>query len=454
AIELDSSIQITATAEAGAFVAAWSGDAECQNNATNLNTVTTVNLSSPKTCTALFSFPETRTLNVTVDTIGDASGSVSVLNTSTSTTQDACTSDCFYSITLGHTVQLTPTAGDGESEFIEWSGDTECASNANGAGVTTVRLDAAVDCTAMFDEVVVEDIILTVTKAAGSNADGLVQASQSGDVIVSCDVGCSSDVSAALTAGSTVDLVATPEAGALVSAWSGDPACQANANGDNTNTSTTMTVSKTCTAQFDFIVTHELRLTVGNSSSSTGSISATNTDSGDALADCSTDCSQQINTAQTVQLTPVAGSASEFSHWSGDSVCSESVSDTGITNVLMGADTLCTANFTDTASGGITLTLSKTTDNTSLDGTMSAVPAFTDRQAIVSCGVGCTSATSDTQLSGDQFDIFASPQDGFATIQEWTGDPQCAANASADKTSTRVTLTEAITCTVKFTAPL
>jgi hypothetical protein len=453
-LALDSTIQITATAETGAIVAAWLGDAQCQSNANNLNTATTVSMSSSKTCTALFNLQETRTLSLMVNASGAASGSISVLNLSTSTVLDDCSTDCTSQIIRGHSIQLRPVATDGLSEFIEWTGDEECASNANGVGVTTVRLDDDIDCTAVFGEVVVEDIILTVSKGVDSSADGLIQASYNGDIVVSCDEGCISDTSAALVSGATIDLTAVPESGASVTAWTGGSECQANASADNTTTSTTITASKTCTAQFDFPVTNALRLTVINSSNSTGTISAKNSDTSIDLADCASDCSQQVISGQTVQLTPVAGNASEFSHWSGDTVCSQNVSGTGVTDVLMNADTLCTANFIEVVSGGITLTLSKTTDNTSLDGSMSAVPAFTDQQAIVTCIVGCTSATSATQLTGTEFDIFASPQDGFATIQEWTGDPQCAANASADKTSTRVTLTEAITCTVKFTAPL
>lgn len=453
-LELDSTVQITATPETGAFVAAWSGDAECQDNATNLNTLTSVTMTASKTCTALFSFPTTNALRLTVDTFGSATGSVAAVNLSTSENLDSCSTDCTQQVTQGHTVQLTPVPGDASSEFLNWSGDAECASNANGAGVTTVSLDADTYCAAMFGEIVVEDIILTVSKDVASSADGLIQANHNGNVVVSCDIGCNSDLSAPLGAGSLINFTATPENGALVTAWSGDAECQANASNDNTTTSVTMTASKTCTAQFDFPVTHELRLTVSNSLSSTGSISATNIDTGTALADCTADCSQQVDSGQTVQLTPVAGNASEFSHWSGDAVCSENVSVSGVTDVLMSADTLCTANFIETVSGGITLTLSKTTDNTSLDGTMSAIPAFTDRPAIVSCDIDCTSATSGTQISGDQFDIFATPEDSFASVVEWSGDPQCAANASADKTVTSVVLTEAITCTVKFSAPL
>jgi hypothetical protein len=453
-LTLDSAIQITATAEAGAFVAAWSGDEQCQSNATNLNTVTTVSMSASKTCTALFNLQETKTLSLMVDASGAASGSISVINLSTSTALDDCSTDCSSQITKGHSIQLSPVVADGLSEFIEWTGNEECAGNANGAGVTSMRLDDDIDCTAVFGEVVVEDFILTVSKGVDSSADGLIQASYNGDIVVSCGEGCISDTSAALVSDSTISLTAVPESGASVTAWTGAPECQANASADNTSTSTTITASKTCTAQFDFPVTNDLRLTVTNSSNSTGTISAKNSDTSIDLSDCTSDCSQQVISGQTVQLTPVAGNASEFSHWSGDAVCSQNVSGTGVTDVLMNADTSCTANFIEVVSGGITLTLSKTTDNTSLDGSMSAVPAFTDQQAIVTCIVGCTSATSATQLTGTEFDIFASPQDGFATIQEWTGDPQCAANASADKTSTRVTLTEAITCTVKFTAPL
>jgi trimeric autotransporter adhesin len=453
-LQLGSSVEITATAEDGAFVAAWSGGSECQANATNLNTVTTVSMDSSKTCTALFSFPETNELRVVVDAFGNSTGVISAVNLSTSTNLEDCSTDCSTQITQGHTVQLTPVAGDELSEFLNWTGDDECSSNANEAGITTVSMDSDTYCIAVFGEIAIEDIILTISKHNDSTADGLIQGTINNVLTISCDVGCSSADSAPLAEASLVNLTATAESGAEVTSWSGDAQCQENASNDNTTTSVTMAASKSCTAQFDLIQTHQLRLTVANSFDGTGSINAFNVTTQSALDSCSSDCSQQVISGQTLRLTPINSNTSEFSHWSGDAACSANVSAEGVSEFSLTADLLCTANFTEIVAGEITLTLSKTTDNTSLDGSMSAVPAFTDQQAIVVCDEGCTSATSETQVSGSEFDIFAYPQDSFATVVEWTGDPQCAANASEDKTFTRVILTQAITCTAKFSAPL
>lgn len=542
-IDIETTIQIIATAEDGAFVAAWSGDAECQNNATNLNTVTTVTMNESKTCTALFNFPETRTLRLTVDTLGGSTGLISAINQSTSTNLEGCTTDCSQQVIKGHTVQLTATAGDGSSEFINWEGDNECTANANGSNITSVNLNEDVQCIAVFAEIVIEefiltvtknpdsnangtiqgtsndglivncdincnsadsglltdgslvqltaipesgafvsawsgdtqcqtnasadnattsvtmnasktctarfeleaaDIILTINKAASSTADGLIQATDSNSTVVaSCDVGCATQDSLVLAIDSVITLTANPEPGAFVSAWTGDEQCQTNANADNTSTSVTMSVSKTCTVQFDTVATSGLSLHVANSLGSSGRISATNLDTGEVYPDCLTDCTEQITTNQSVELRAIPAELSQFTSWTGDAGCTDNVNINDVATVVISTDTDCTANFTVPDTGDITITISKASDQTG-DGTISAV--LFDF-LLIECAEGCTSATS-VGVDPDSFILIFATPDSLSEFVEWTGDVQCAENASGTQTS--VTLDVAKTCTAKF----
>ncbi len=384
-------------------------------------------------------------LALTTVAYGSSPDKISLVNLNTGLTLDDCSDNCSQLINRGQTVQLTPVAGSETSEFIKWKGDANCSSNVDSSGVSTVTVNGDLYCLAVFAEVAIEDIILTITKSDSSTADGLIQATNnSAEVVASCDAGCTNDSSLTLEMNSVIDIVATPEAGAFVSAWLGDEQCQANATGDNTTTSVTMSASKTCTAQFDLLGTSTLRFIVANSLGSVGQITATNTNTGETHTTCSADCSEQITIGHTVELfaTPFNAS-SQFTGWSGDTACTANINPADTSSVVVEADTTCTASFTLVDPGEINITISKAVDQTG-DGNIDAV--FLD-SLLINCPEGCTSVTS-AEVDPDSFILLFATPNSLSEFIEWSGDEECSANASG--TQTNVTLDVAKTCTAKF----
>jgi len=448
-LDLNTPIRITARAENGAFVAAWSGDADCQNNAINLNTVTTLSMDSSKNCTALFSFPETQNLQRVVDTNGLAVGSIAATNISTGIDLENCDSNCSDAITKDHSVQLTAVVGNSSSEFTEWLGDEECAANANGTNITTVLLSKDVQCNAVFAEIVIQEFVLTVSKDSDSTASGTIQGTYNNDLVVTCDASCTSADSSLLLDGSTVLLTAAPENGAQVSSWSGDPACQANATSDNTSTSIQLNASKTCTAKFDSVApsTNDLRVVVANNPNSLGQVQATNNDTGEIYNACLTDCTEQIITGQTVQLVATAlNSSSEFTGWSGDAACTANINPSDTATVIVNADTNCTANF-DVVSQSTNLIRYIVANSLNSSGSIRATNLNTG-----DVSSACFSDCTDQVTTGDSVSLFASPLDASSQFVGWSGDPACTANINPADTAT-VVVNSDVTCTADFTIP-
>ena len=130
----NTTVTLTATADAGSVFARWSGD--CSGS----NPVTTVAMNANKVCTATFNLAPTGNMTLTVRKTGSGTGTV--------TSNPAginCGADCSQSYPANTTVTLMATA-DAGSVFAGWSGDCS-GSNPN----TTVVMNANKTCTATFN---------------------------------------------------------------------------------------------------------------------------------------------------------------------------------------------------------------------------------------------------------------------------------------------------------------
>ncbi len=199
-------VTLTATADAGSVFASWSGSSpDCSDG------IVTVNANI--TCTAVFNQAYTLTVTKAGAGTGTVTSSPAGIN---------CGADCSESYASGTVVTLTATPNAG-SVFAGWSGDADCSD-----GIVT--MNASKTCTANFNPT----FTLTVTKAGAGT--GTVTSSPAG-------INCGADCSEPYASGTVVTLTATPDAGSVFAAWSGDPDC--------TDGMVTMNANKTCTATFD-----------------------------------------------------------------------------------------------------------------------------------------------------------------------------------------------------------
>jgi hypothetical protein len=128
-------VTLTATPDAGHVVKGWTG------NCGGTNATTTVTMDTAKNCTAVF---VKDIVALTITTIGN--GTVTCNNTT-----------CQPSYPVGDTVGLTAKPADGFT-FKGWTETGNCS----GAATTTIKMDAAKNCTATF-EPVVGKVELTLT---------------------------------------------------------------------------------------------------------------------------------------------------------------------------------------------------------------------------------------------------------------------------------------------------
>ncbi len=330
-----------------------------------------------------------------------------------------CGTNCEESYTDGTDITLivTPDAG---STFSNWQGD--CSGDNN----IIVTIDASKTCTAIFEK----QFQLTVDK----KGNGKIHSTTPG-------INCGTDCNEIYNGGSTVTLIATPDANSTFSGWQG--ACDGdkpvnkpvnktvmgkfknffgfgegdnNSNSSNssndTNYATTMIMdaNKTCTAKF----TTQIPLTVNKSGKGNGSIT-----SNIPGINCGTDCNENYTENKQVTLIANPDSNSMFIGWSND--CS---GNNPSINIIMDTAKTCTAIF----KSKFPLTVNKTGNGNGL---------VISNQ--INCGTNCTNNYTD----GTEIVLTATPDENSIFI-DW----QDACNGTDN--STTVIIDKAKTCTVVF----
>jgi len=223
-------------------------------------------------------------------------------------------SDCSEPYSPGTQVTLYAYADYG---FSGWGAD---CSSCGQSDTCTITMDLAKTCTAVFE--VPPMYNLNITKIG--TGSGTVY-SQDGRI------NCGNDCTDQYPQGSWVVLTAQPDAGSVLSSWSGD----CSSCGTNTSCSIQINSDTNCTAQFD-TSTQTYNLTV--TKAGTGSGTVTFNPSGQS---CGQDC-QTYPVNQQVTLTAQPDQGSFFSNWGDD--CSSCGTNSSC-QVLMDMDKGCVAVF-------------------------------------------------------------------------------------------------------------
>ncbi|HXG51633.1 MAG TPA: InlB B-repeat-containing protein [candidate division Zixibacteria bacterium] len=223
-------------------------------------------------------------------------------------------------------------------------------------------------------------------------------------------IACGSDCSEAYTSGTTVTLTPVASAGSVFAGWSGAADCSDGV--------VTANADIACTAVFNAVVaSYTLTASVVNQVTSAGSSSG-RVVSSPAGIDCGADCTESYTSGTVVVLTPVAGSNSKFTGWTGDADCADG-------SVTLNGNKSCTANF---ALNTVTLSVARNGS-----GTVTSTPAGID------CGGSCSYAF----VSGSAVTLRASAATGFV-FAGWSGG---GCTGTADCT---ITLTANTTVTANF----
>lgn len=244
---------------------------------------------------------QSNAINVTADPLPTQRLTLTTISNTTQTRSS--------SLVRGSTLRLQATVAPGY-QFASWS---QACSGSTPNCTITLNADAAV--TARFNPVL----------SAAVTGSGRITAS---------GINCGTDCTEAYTAGSTVQLSATPDAGQVFSGWSG--AC----SGTATSCTVTMSAPLSVRATFAPIPVSRFDLTV--SVTAGGSVSST-----PAGIQCGSDCSESYaaNTSVTLTATPAAGQS--FSGWGG------ACTGTGTCTVTMSQARSVTAAFTPTPTGTV-----------------------------------------------------------------------------------------------------
>jgi len=256
-------VNLVATADTGYDFDGWTGDVADPSAAS-----TTITMDADYSVTANFVEEVVAPTQYSLTTASSAGGSVTDPATSSSGPYDA-----------GTVVDLVATPDTGYM-FSEWTGDTAGIADTNAAS-TTVTMNDDYSVTANFAELVLYDL----TIASGDNGS-----------VTDPGEGTFADKDG----GTQVNLVATPDAGFMFSAWTGDTAGIADVNA--ASTTVTMNGDYSIMAEFTELVQYELMTAnSGNGSVTTPGEGASNHDAGSVV---------------NLVATPNAGYI--FDRWTGD----------------------------------------------------------------------------------------------------------------------------------------
>jgi len=294
----NSTVTLTATADAGSAFTGWSGDCSGTTSSVSLT------MNQAKNCTATFN--KTHRLTVTKLGAGTIEGWAILSGLSfTSRSGDVSIVDIVEGQSVAIGLQLTkPTQG---TVFGGWGGD--CSSSTS-SQTCNLKMDAPKNVTVTYNK-----NELTIQKSG--DGSGVVGSPTAG--INSTSLDCGASCSTVFAAGTSVSLTPTPNADSYFGGWN-DPSC---------NTAITMNAPKTCIATF----LKKPVLTVNKIGN--GIVKGIG-------VDCGADCSESYSSkTATVALTATADVGYIFSNWSGN--CSGNSNSCTLT---MDSDKTATANFT------------------------------------------------------------------------------------------------------------
>lgn len=259
-----------------------------------------------------------------------------------------------------------------------------------------------------------ENCATTPAPAVVSYALNLSRAGTGSGTVSSTPAGisCGSDCAETYSANTVVTLSAVAASGSSFAGWSGSADC---ADGV-----VTLNADLSCTATFNLIPvvsSYTLTTTIVNEVTSSGSASGRIVSS-PAGIDCGSDCTELYTSGQVVSLTPVPGSNSKFSGWTGDADCSDGT-------VTLNASKTCTAKF---SVNGNTLTVEKKGK-----GNVKSLTA-----GMIDCGTIC----SYPVFGGSAVTLRATPSTGYV-FTGWSG----GCSGTSDCT---VTVTSGTTVTANF----
>jgi hypothetical protein len=437
AFQLGTVVALTATPDAGAQFAGWSG------GCTGMAPTCMVTVDAATAVTATFDVAE---YPVTIDLGGSGTGMVGAPLAGIS-----CPGTCTAMIPHGSQISLVASSGM-SSQFMGWTvgaGGTACSGtgacsttitgpttiiatfarhqslevvrSGNGHGTVTsspVGIDCGTDCSETYPPGTT--VTLTANAAGdssfmgwsggGCSGTGPCSVNVNGATMVTADfklrqynltvsktgagagtvsstpagINCGATCTAAYDAGTPVTLTASPAANSVFAGWSG---------GGCTGTGSctvTLAAATTVTATFNPIL-HTL--TVSRSGSGAGTVT-----SSPAGISCGADCTEDYAQGAAVTLTATPNSTSTFTGWSGG------CSGTGSCTVAMSAAVTVTASF---APLHYTLTITRTGNGA---GSVSSSPAG------ISCGTDCTEA----YIAGTGVTLTATPSIG-STFTGWSG---------------------------------
>ncbi|KJU82834.1 cell wall/surface repeat-containing protein [Candidatus Magnetobacterium bavaricum] len=271
----DTSVTLTATADAGSVFNGWSGDCP------GIDTTCSLTMSAAKNVTATFVSQGT----LTVTKAGTGTGTITV--SSGSLTWTGNTGTAIYA--EGKSVTLTATADTG-SYFTAWSGDCTGTST-----TCTLSVSSAKNVTATFDH----RYTLTVAKD-GDAADKGTVAGSPGTLTWNGNTG-----SATYTEGQSVTLTATAPDGVTFTDWSGD--------GTGTAPTRTLIIYKNSSVKATFKVGYQMAVNMSGSGEGSVTVSmGTLKWSGEKNA------TAIYNSGVPVTLTATPATGSTFDGWLGD----------------------------------------------------------------------------------------------------------------------------------------